>query len=180
MGSLTAWAGVNLIGGTVGMFTHPCPRTPGANRLSCEQRFFHQMNALWNTVNLTLGVIGLVSARREDPSAITTAEAIKSSRTRQKVFLINAALDLVYIAAGGLTWALGSRDDVYRATGYGQSVVLQGAYLLVFDTVMVAAHERKLRRFLKGARGRPRLAGVSLAPIPVLGGGAGVSLAGRF
>lgn len=147
--SLSGWAVANLAGGTVGFFT----ADEGADK------YFHQMNALWNLVNLPLGIIGMVSAAREDPGALGSRAAIRASRKQQRVYLINAALDLVYLTGGGLTWTLGAQRELPRAIGYGRSVVLQGAFLLAFDAVLLAVHERRLARY----ESRPRVApGVAL------------------
>ncbi len=159
--TLTTWAVANLSGGAVGFFTS-----------EDERRYFHQMNALWNLVNLPLGIVGLVSAVREDPRERDAKAAREASRKQQRVYLINAALDLVYIMGGGLSWSLGAQHEVPRAVGYGQSVVLQGGFLLLFDGVMLALHERRLSRFNRRARLSPTL---SLGPR-----GVALRVGGRF
>ena len=161
--TLTTWAVANLSGGAVGFFTS-----------EDERKFFHQMNALWNLVNLPLGIVGLVSAVREDPRERDAAAAREASRKQQRVYLINTALDLVYIMGGGLSWALGAQHEVPRAVGYGQSVVLQGGFLLLFDGVMTALHERRLKRFNRSQR-------VRLAPTLSVGPtGASLRVGGQF
>jgi len=142
MAALTTWGVGNLVAGTAWWLTTPGDRSA---------RYFHQMNALWNTVNVTLGVIGLVSSRRDGASTPIDVSVHRSKRSQQ-IFAINLALDFGYIAAGALTWDIGVSRQHLRAIGYGQSVVLQGGFLLIFDAVMLGLHQRHLERFLARRR----------------------------
>ncbi len=135
MTSLAAFGAANVGLGVAGHLT-----TDGATQA------FHQMNAMWGSVNLALGIIGVVSAYRQQPGSLTDAEAVDASRRARNVFLINGALDVLYIGAGTLSHVLGKRHGSDRATGYGSSVIAQGIALLVFDGVMAALHEKTLRR----------------------------------
>lgn len=40
------------------------------------------------------------------------------------------------MATGAYLWERGMRKQSDRQTGYGQSLILQGAFLFVFDTVL--------------------------------------------
>ena len=138
MGVLTGWAAANIVGGVAGNFV-----TRG------EVKYFHQMNAMWNTVNLALGAIGLHSARRDrtrEQGLPWPTQRERATRS-QIVFAINVGLDALYIMAGATTLELGRLHDRPRLTGYGASVVLQGTFLLAFDALMIAAHGANLRRF---------------------------------
>ena len=62
------------------------------------------------------------------------------------VFLINGGLDLAYIGAGiGLARWAAHRGDPIRE-GWGQALVTQGAFLLVFDGVAAWAQHRLIRK----------------------------------
>lgn len=135
MGVLTGWAVAN-IGVGIG----------GAVLIDDDRRFVHEMNAMWNTVNLTLGIIGLVSNGRRAPGVTTQAEARRVHRRARITYAVNGALDLVYISGGVLAAELGRQHDQGRVRGYGKSVVLQGAFLFVFDLGMLIAHERVAAR----------------------------------
>jgi hypothetical protein len=56
----------------------------------------------------------------------------------QRLFLINAGLDIAYMGTGYLLKHLAPKypKNETRLTGYGHSVMLQGAFLFVFDLVM--------------------------------------------
>jgi hypothetical protein len=135
MGVLTGWAVANIGGGVAGALL-----VPG------DGRYFHQMSAMWNTVNLTLGVVGLATgARRRGPSDQDAAQKIH--RRTQRTFFVNGILDVVYVAGGVATAELGRQHGSARALGYGRAIVVQGAFLLLFDLGMLLAHERVAARF---------------------------------
>ncbi|MCB9568179.1 MAG: hypothetical protein H6710_13380 [Myxococcales bacterium] len=161
MFTLTGWGIANIVGGVAGNLA--TPRGEPA-------RYFHQMNALWNTVNLTLGAIGLRNARRARPSIGRRDGVIREVSRTQRVFAVNALLDVAYMLGGYATWEIGKERASPRLRGYGAAVVFQGAFLIAFDLAMIAAHERSLRR----SGGVYRL---SAAPTP---GGAALALSGAF
>lgn len=150
--ALTTWGFANLTAGTTLWLVSPT---------DSSWRYFHQMNALWNTVNVTLGIIGWVNSNREVPSATPINMSIQRSRKSQQVFAINLGIDFAYLTAGALTWDLGETYQNPRAIGWGQSIVLQGGFLLVFDAVMLGLHQRHLERFLSA---RKRVSGVRVGP----------------
>jgi hypothetical protein len=120
---LGSWAVGNLAIGGVGMV-----KTDGPTR------YFHQMNLMWNTVNLGIAAFGLLS---QAPEFTTHApELLSNHRKMENLFLINSGLDLLYIAGGAYmihrSGFSEKRADLLK--GYGQSVILQGGFLLVFDT----------------------------------------------
>ena len=158
MGVLTGWAIANIGVGAVGSFT-----AEGA------WRHVHEMNALWNTVNLTLGAIGLANSRRE-PLRLGIAAARGRAGRAQAVFAVNLALDVLYVMAGAVMWDQGRVHGSQRFIGWGASVMFQGGFLIAFDAAMVAGHGANLRR----ARGCCSLTGGPTA------GGAVLGVRGRF
>jgi hypothetical protein len=157
MATLTGWSLINLGAGFGLGFTTAGP-----------ERHFHQMNAYWNTVNLALGIAGLIGARREGRRLLAPAAAARA-RAHQSVFTWNAGLDVLYMATGALLFNLGQDRDSERLLGYGASILLQGGVLFVFDLAMATAHARNLRR--------PQRVGPAAAPLP---GGASFGLRGAF
>ena len=102
-----------------------------------EAHYFHQMNLYWNAVNLGIAGFGLLGLRKQNPATESLADAVQKHRAIKKTLLINAGLDVVYIAGGLiLTGQADSRPDQDgKLRGYGKAVAAQGAFLLVFDTV---------------------------------------------
>jgi len=98
-------------------------------------KHFHRMNALWNTVNLGIAGLGYLSAVKSDPAAWDLATGLSKYQTFQKVLLFNAGLDVGYIMGGLYLTERAKRpgDKQDQLKGFGQSIILQGAFLMVFD-----------------------------------------------
>ncbi|TXF91542.1 hypothetical protein FUA23_02260 [Neolewinella aurantiaca] len=98
-------------------------------------KHFHRMNALWNGVNLAIAGLGYYSALKSDPAAWDLATSLSKHQGFQKVLLFNAGLDVGYIMGGLYLTERAKRPDVNadQLKGFGQSIMLQGAFLMVFD-----------------------------------------------
>lgn len=98
-------------------------------------REFHTMNALWNTVNLGIAGFGLYSALQSDPANWDLATSLAKQQNFQKILLFNAGLDVGYIMGGLYLTERARRPDVNsdQLEGFGKSIMLQGAFLMVFD-----------------------------------------------
>lgn len=125
---LGSWAIGNIIWGGI-----------MAGRTSGELRGFHQMNAYWNSVNLLIAGLGYYSAMKEVPSG-DFWETLQSQQNIEKILLVNAGLDVAYMAGGLYMLERGRRLDNIRLSGFGKSVIMQGAFLMTFDTVKFLIH----------------------------------------
>ncbi len=98
-------------------------------------REFHTMNALWNTVNLGIAGFGYYAALQADPSGWDVATSLEKHHNFQKILLFNAGLDVGYIMGGLYLTERARRPDVNsdQLKGFGNSIMLQGAFLMVFD-----------------------------------------------
>lgn len=132
MSTLTAWAGANMVAGTVGWATAD----------DTEWVRFHQMNLGWGAVNLAIAVPGLVSALRDDPSRYTLGQLLRSDTGDKIAFGLNTGLDVGYVATGAWLWERGLRTDDPTLVGFGRSLVIQGGFLLIFDAAMLGVHTR--------------------------------------
>ena len=121
---LGGWAVGNMAVGAIGM-----ARTSG------ESRAFHQMNLGWNLVNLGLAASGIWNASHTDISTLDAWHSWKAYESTQRLFLFNAGLDAGYIMTGFWMQERGKNTTQHndRWTGFGKSLVLQGAFLMVFD-----------------------------------------------
>jgi len=112
-------------------------------------RYFHEMNIYWNAVNLGIAGMGLVALRKKNQSA-TVSSAVKEHYTLQKTLLFNTGLDLAYVTSGlwlldkSKTENIGVRQDRFR--GFGQAVVVQGGFLLIFDLTNYFIHQSDNQR----------------------------------
>lgn len=114
----------------------------GASQLGSSSgrvRGFHEMNIGWNAVNLAIAGVGYYSASRavEGGSLLLS---LQEQHSIEKVLLVNAALDVGYMVGGLYLIERGQRRDQPRLHGWGQSVVLQGAFLFSFDLIKYFFH----------------------------------------
>ena len=136
---LGSWATSNFIVSGIGWATAP----------KGEAYYFHQMNVLWNTVNLGLAIPGYFKAKKE-VRTLTLEETIKVQRRTENIFLINTALDVVYISSGFALRNLAKSDlsKKDRFNGFGNGLILQGGFLFIFDLTAYALHKCHANKFL--------------------------------
>ena len=111
---LNSWAITNIATGIPLSLTTDDP----------AQTAFYQMNAGWNVINLTLATLPLIQQPEVDPA--------KWSR----IFWVNAGLDVGYVAAGLYMAHRGRETGNAKLEGFGNSIALQGGFLIGFDSVM--------------------------------------------
>jgi hypothetical protein len=106
-------------------------------------KYFHEMNLYWNAVNVGIAGMGLLSLRKKHASP-TVSSAVKEHYTLQKSLLLNTGLDFAYVTSG--FWLMDkSKTEIdpirnNRFRGFGQAVVVQGGFLLVFDLTNYFIH----------------------------------------
>lgn len=105
------------------------------------------MNLVWNSVNLAIAGFGYIGLR-SDPAQYSLPETIREFQNLENILLFNAGLDVGYMAAGAYLWERGIRKESNRLIGYGQSVVLQGAFLFTFDLILFAASRNKSSKLI--------------------------------
>jgi hypothetical protein len=128
---LGGWAAANILIGAYGNF-----------KASGEAKYFHQFNAAWNIVNLGIAAFGYFNAVNSDPAAMTNVEIIKDYNSLQNLLLLNAGLDVAYIATGFyLKERSKNSSNSERLQGYGNSLLLQGGFLLLFDVSLYFIHQ---------------------------------------
>ncbi|MEP0712802.1 hypothetical protein [Algoriphagus sp.] len=125
---LGAWAIGNMIWGGI-----------GASRSLGVKKGFHQMNLYWNTVNLAIAAFGYYQAINDSPD-IDFLATIVAQHGIEKILLFNGALDIAYMTGGLFMLERGRRKDDERLLGFGKSVILQGAFLMVFDAILYGFH----------------------------------------
>lgn len=116
----------------------------GWARGSGSNRYFHMGNVLWNTVNLGIAVPGIIASyRHRVPSGYL--QTWKRQKQTETVYWVNAALDLVYVSGGFGLRALFNTPlstlSAQRWEGFGNALLLQGAFLLFYDISMLTVHK---------------------------------------
>ena len=126
---LAGYSAANIIYGSI-----------AAGQATGSNKYFHEMNAIWNGITLGITGIGFLTAKKE--GIFSYSESIKKQQNIEKLFLFNGGLDVAYIAGGAYLKerAKTTTKNPHRLKGYGESVMLQGAVLLLFDGIMYAIH----------------------------------------
>ncbi len=136
---LAGWSVANIVGSGIATNTH-----------NKEMRYFHQMNVMWGSINLVIAGLGYRGAAREKIDNPSLETVLKHQRKIEKTYLINAGLDVVYIGAGLLmNKTSDNQKNPEKFKGYGNSIMIQGGFLLLYDAVMYAIHRRHGKQ-LKG------------------------------
>jgi hypothetical protein len=146
MGILGTWAIGNIaVGGIL------------STRQEGEAKYFNQMNAGWNVINLAIAGFGYYGALKADPAAFDLYESLQEQHKLQKVLLFNAGLDIGYMMGGAylIERSKNTTDRPERLSGFGKAIVLQGAFLFTFDliTYFVLASDNEMIRPLLSSDG---------------------------
>ena len=149
---LGSWATSNFVVSGIGWATVP----------KSEAYYFHQMNVLWNTVNIALAVPGYLKAKN-DVRTLTLSETNKAQRKTQNIFLINTGVDVVYISSGFLlrNSAQSNLSNKDRFNGFGNALFLQGGFLFIFDLTAYAIHKCHGNKFLNKLEKSPNGLGLT-------------------
>ncbi len=128
---LGSWAAANIVQGSI-----------SATNTTGSTRYLHQMNAYWNTVNLAIAGLGIWALKMQLRQKITPADLLQEQKTVEKLLLLNSGLDVTYIMTGLYMKEKGLRLQNDRNIGFGNSLVIQGSFLLVLDLVQYFAHQK--------------------------------------
>ncbi len=137
-----------------------------SQRFDGTRKYFYQMNGYWNTVNLAIAIFGYYGAVNGFQEGMSFGETLVEQGKIEKALLFNTALDLGYMV-GGLYLIERSKsisNKPERMKGFGQSLILQGAFLFSFDLVFYivqANHGSYLPDFIDQLTLRPGAVGVS-------------------
>ncbi len=113
MWMLNGWAAGNMVASTPPAFS-PDPQLAA----------YHQMNIGWNLVNAGLASYSLLNQKPVKPKKMA------------QIFWINAGLDVLYMTGGYMLRQKGLETQNPQWVGWGESIMIQGGFLLVFDGVM--------------------------------------------
>jgi len=115
-----------------------------------EAMYFHQMNLGWNFVNALLAVWGMLQAQPNHVAGLSLPESLTAQFNFEKILLFNAGLDVAYVCIG--SWLRARATTAHklpeRLLGFGRSLWLQGAFLLVFDVGFYLVYHQQARRLL--------------------------------
>lgn len=138
---LAAWAMGNIMISSLNL--------PKASR---SKRYFHQMNIIWNIVNLALAGYSAYTSFTDNAALLTLAREVREHFLLERILLLNVGLDAAYLMTGlYLQERSGRSMKPERLHGYGSSLLLQGGFLLLFDLAfyfLLNAHTDELYQLL--------------------------------
>jgi hypothetical protein len=120
-----------------------------------QWQHFHQMNAAWGVVNSGIAGLGYIGARRELNKSLSNSEGLHRYEATKRLYLINAGLDGLYIGTGFFLTehAKHTSDHTELYRGFGKSLIVQGAGLLLFDVGMFLSHQRTDKSWYRAIQG---------------------------
>lgn len=129
-----AWAGANIVQGII-----------SSSNTTGPEKHMHQMNAYWNTANLTIAGMGLLRARQQLKRSYDRELNLKEQYRLEKILLLSVGLDLGYVTTGLYLKERGMRKGNDQTQGYGTSLILQGAFLLALDIIQYGQHRKNTK-----------------------------------
>jgi hypothetical protein len=128
---------------------------PNAIQLSGKEKYFNEMNCYWNVVNLGISIGGYIGNQGKDIQNLNEEQTWKEQSKTMKIYGINAGLDLLYIGSGVALMEFSSKapKSEQRLLGYGESLIVQGGFLLLYDSAMLLIHGVHGKNFKKKAGG---------------------------
>lgn len=137
---LTTWSSVNILSGADYFMSN-----------DTKERNFYAMNAAWGVVNLSIALPSLLIRPKEEVSMQKLKE---NQRRTENIFLINSILDVAYVGGGFTLKHLANlekyKDKKEQFDGFGNSILLQGSALLIFDTSMYLLNRNFRKKELPG------------------------------
>jgi len=108
-----------------------------ASQSTGSTKHFHQMNGYWNIVNAALAGFGYLGVRSAMQQELGLTEVLDEQIKLEKLLLFNSALDIGYMLGGAylIERSKNTLKKPERLKGFGQSLMLQGGFLLVFDAI---------------------------------------------
>lgn len=102
-----------------------------------EHKYFYQMNAAWNVINLAIAGFGYYGSTNPD-GGLSLYASLQEQAAIEKILLFNAGLDVAYIMTGFYLIERSKNSAKYsnQLKGYGKSLILQGGFLFAFDLVV--------------------------------------------
>lgn len=123
---LLAWGGLNMLAGMALLFAR-----------NAVLRHIGIQSVAWGAIDAALGLLGRRNADRQ------RGNVAQHARSFQRLVAVNAALDVVYML-GGHALVTGAHGRTARA-GAGVGIMIQGAFLFLFDSMLALAVRRWTR-----------------------------------
>lgn len=96
---------------------------------------FWLMNGLWGVINVCLSIFSLVKSGRT-PLASELSQAISLFSNTRAFIAFSLALNVSYALIGFIMLREGQRVQRQRLKGFGIAIIVQGVFLLLFDSLL--------------------------------------------
>ena len=128
---LLIWSALSIVTGALLLFLAPFWRGVGVQGL------------VWGAIDAAIAGFGLMQLRRKrgKPDADLPETLQREARSLRRSLLINAGLDVLYIVGGVLIL---TNFTAEFAHGNGVGIIIQGGFLLVFDTFYAFRVQRNM------------------------------------
>lgn len=141
--ALGGWALINILLSSIKL-----------TKSSRNKRYFFQMNIYWNIVNLIIAGGSLYYILSVDPTARTLSETAEFHYWTLKLLYLSIGLDLAFIMlAAYLKERSLSSPKAEQYLGWGQSITMQGLFLLVLDITLAVVLEGRAEQLLRLVQG---------------------------
>jgi hypothetical protein len=103
--------------------------------------YFYQMNFSWNLVNSGISALSYLSLKKAKKNSWNIVSLNKDIHKVRKSLAINMGLDICYSTFGILLRSNSLRKNLpmHQYKGYGNSLILQGGFLFLFDLIYFTA-----------------------------------------
>ena len=109
---------------------------------------FSQMTVGWNIVNLIISLVGLNMTKSMSTTLMSSLNPISLIRyihSVEKILVFNSGLDIAYAIFGIYLIEKGTMLESSMWSGFGAAVMVQGLFLLTFDSVLYFLNRRVAR-----------------------------------
>ena len=128
---LSGWSATNLVASPVFC----------KNLYSAESQsdYFHQMNFNWNLINAGICGLSHFLVHRDSKKPWNINDISNRKSKAEKSITFNMGLDILYVITGFVLnqTANESKGNLNINKGYGNSLMIQGGYLLLYDAIFL-------------------------------------------
>jgi len=128
---LSGWSATNLVASPIFC----------KNLYSAESKsdYFHQMNFNWNLINAGICGVSHFLVHRDSRKPWNLNNISNRKSKAEKSITFNMGLDILYVITGFVLnkTANESKGNLNINKGYGNSLMIQGGYLLLYDAIFL-------------------------------------------
>ena len=107
--------------------------------------YFHQMNFNWNLLNAGIAGMSHYLVYKDQRKPWNIQELTLKKKKAEKSIKINMALDVAYMISGLLIKQFDKNLSINQ--GYGNSLILQGGYLLIYDAIFLSKLKKLSKKY---------------------------------